>query len=439
MDSSSGTLSAWTNAATDNGNLSVHTHSAIIGEQGLQAVIDDNNLIYVSDYSPVEEARYHARFYFDPNSILMGNDNNYYLLYGLKRDGSSIIRLELQYASGSYQLRASVAPDDNNWRYSNWINLSDTPHAIEFDWMASTAPGANSGMFKFWVDGVSQYETTGIDNDTHRIQAVQLGILGSVETETRGTVNFDGFVSRRGTEIGLDPEARTSQIFSDGFESIDFSAWSSSVTDGDDLMPGTWASIVADRGMVATIDDNTSIYVVDERPHAETRYRARFYFDPNAIYMSSSDTFTAFQGYMSPNTPVVRVEVRSAAGDYQIRTAALNDNQTWQTTPWLDITDGPHAVELEWKKATYAGVDNGALNFWLDGEVQSDLSNVDNDTYYIETIRLGVIDPNITNTSGSVFFDAFDSKDGCLYWLGPLSAHASLPTGKTRSDFQGRL
>ena len=41
--------------------------------------------------------------------------------------------------------------------------------------------------------------------------------------------------------------------------------------------------------MQVLIDDANAIYVTDDRPTAEPRYRARFYFDPNSITMASGD------------------------------------------------------------------------------------------------------------------------------------------------------
>ncbi len=79
----SGNLSAWTSSTTDNGNLSVSAAAALVGSQGMQALINDNNAISVTDDSPSTEPRYRARFYFDPNSITMTNGNTHYIFYGL--------------------------------------------------------------------------------------------------------------------------------------------------------------------------------------------------------------------------------------------------------------------------------------------------------------------------------------------------------------------
>ncbi|MEA3441708.1 MAG: hypothetical protein U9R58_15645, partial [Chloroflexota bacterium] len=72
----SGDLSAWSSSTTDGGDLSVTTGAAMVGTYGMQAVIDDNNAIYVTDDSPDGETEYVVRFYFDPNSISMAESDN---------------------------------------------------------------------------------------------------------------------------------------------------------------------------------------------------------------------------------------------------------------------------------------------------------------------------------------------------------------------------
>ena len=42
----------------DGGDLSVSPSAALVGSQGLQAVIDDNNPLIVIDESPTAETRY---------------------------------------------------------------------------------------------------------------------------------------------------------------------------------------------------------------------------------------------------------------------------------------------------------------------------------------------------------------------------------------------
>jgi len=165
-------------------------------------VIDDNNAIYVTDETPNAETRYRARFYFDPNSITMANNDAHYIFYGYSGASTAVLQIELRNSKGSYQLRAVLRNDSSGWTNSSWFTITDAPHSIELDWRASTASGANNGTLTFWIDGVQRANLTGVDNDTRRIDRVQLGVVSGLDSSTRGTTYFDAFESRRQTYIG---------------------------------------------------------------------------------------------------------------------------------------------------------------------------------------------------------------------------------------------
>jgi hypothetical protein len=83
-----------------------------------------------------------------------------------------------------------------------YVTISDSPHSFEVEWSAATAPGGNDGFLNFWVDGVPQGSLSGIDNDTHRMERVRIGLTYIINTGTSGTEYFDAFESRRQTYIG---------------------------------------------------------------------------------------------------------------------------------------------------------------------------------------------------------------------------------------------
>ena len=198
----SGDLNAWSSATTDSGNLSVSAAAALVSTQGMQALINDNNSIYVTDNRPVAEPRYRARFYFDPNTIPMGSNNAHYIFSGRDASGTVLLRIEFRFSSGQYQIRASLLSDSTTFTSTVWFIISDAPHPIELDWRASTAAGANDGGLTLWIDGVQKASINGIDNDTRRIESIRLGALTGIDTGTRGTYYFDAFESRRQTYIG---------------------------------------------------------------------------------------------------------------------------------------------------------------------------------------------------------------------------------------------
>jgi hypothetical protein len=198
----SGSLAAWSSSAIDGGDLSVNASAALVGSQGLRAVINNTASIYVTDDTPNVEARYRVRFYFDPNSITMSNGNAHYIFYGYTGPSTDVVRIEFRRSSGLYQLQAALRNDKSSWTTGSWITISDAPHFIELDWRASTAAGANNGSLAFWIDGVQQASLTGVDNDTRRIDRIRLGAVSGLDSGTSGTYYFDAFESRKQTYIG---------------------------------------------------------------------------------------------------------------------------------------------------------------------------------------------------------------------------------------------
>jgi hypothetical protein len=137
----------------------------------------------------------------------MGNGNAHYLFYGYSGTTTVVLRVELRFSSGAYQLRAALVNDGTTWSTTNWFTIADGPQAVELDWRAASAAGANNGGLTFWLNGVQQADLTGVDNDTRRIDRVRLGPVAGLDTGTRGTYFLDAFVSRRQTYIGLEPGA----------------------------------------------------------------------------------------------------------------------------------------------------------------------------------------------------------------------------------------
>ncbi len=202
-------------------------------------------------------------------------------------------------------------------------------------------------------------------------------------------------------------------IFADGFELGNLSAWTSNTNDVGDLSVSAAAALMGSRGMQALIDDANTIYVTDDNPNVEPRYRARFYFDPNSIPMTSGDAHYIFKGFLGTSTEVLRLEFGKSAGGYQIRAALLDDGTTWVNTNWYPLSDAINVIELDWRGATAVGANNGGLTLWTNGIQQQDLTGIDNDTRRIDRARLGAltgIDAGTISVTSSYFFDAFESR-----------------------------
>ena len=202
-----GNPSEWnpTRTKVDGGDLSVTASAAYQSGYGLNALIDDTVILKAVDSSPAYEKRYRARFYFNPNSLSMGNNTSHFIFDGFNTYmGIAHFRLELFYESGVYKLRPRVLRDD--WLYTNGSKyaISNAWHVIEIDWNTSTAPGANNGYLSLWIDGALAGTIANVDNDLafHRVDEVHLGATGGVDATTSGSMLFDDFISHRETYIG---------------------------------------------------------------------------------------------------------------------------------------------------------------------------------------------------------------------------------------------
>ncbi|MEW5989259.1 MAG: hypothetical protein AB1791_21750, partial [Chloroflexota bacterium] len=206
------------------------------------------------------------------------------------------------------------------------------------------------------------------------------------------------------------PPSPTDLIFADGFESGDLLAWSAASIDGGDLSVSASAALVGAFGMQAVLDDNRSIFVLDSTPSAEPRYRVRFYFDPNGVAMANGNWHDLCQGYLGVATQVVRIQFGFFAGDYLTRASLLDDSSIWHHTPWFILSDSTHFIEFDWRAATAVGANDGGLTLWLDGVQQWDISNLDNDTRRIDSVRWGAVAGVDSGTRGTYYFDAFESR-----------------------------
>jgi hypothetical protein len=268
--------------------------------------------------------------------------------------------------------------------------LPNPPGAVTTTWSQVSGPGTVTFGDANAVDTTASFSTDGVY--TLRLTADD-GAL-SASDEVIVTVN----------PPSSDP------IFADGFESGNLSAWSASKTDGGDLSVSAAAALVGSNGMQAVIDDNTTIFVTDDTPNVEPRYRARYYFDPNSIPMASGDAHFIFNGFMGTSTAVLRVEFRQSSGNYQLRARLVNDGTAWTNTGWFTISDASHFIEVDWRAATAAGANDGGLTLWIDDAQQANLTGVDNDTRRIDRVRLGAVAGIDTGTRGTYYFDAFESR-----------------------------
>jgi hypothetical protein len=201
-------------------------------------------------------------------------------------------------------------------------------------------------------------------------------------------------------------------IFADGFASGDLSAWSSSQADGGDLAVGPALGPLT-PGLEAAVDDVAGLFVVDETPGDEDRYRARFTFDPSGFDPGQGELhfrtriFIAFEA--DPNRRLAALVLRRQAGAYSLMARARVDDGAQADTPFVTIAAGPHAVEIDWRRASAPGASDGSLQMWIDGAPAGTLSGLENHLSAVDFVRLGALSVK-SGAAGRLLFDEFESR-----------------------------
>jgi hypothetical protein len=201
-------------------------------------------------------------------------------------------------------------------------------------------------------------------------------------------------------------------IFANDFEGQTLEAWSSTSTGVSGLATSTAAAMSGARGLQTVIDSTARRFVQDESPASESRYRARFWFDPNG-FTPGVDTQRVIILQAFSRTPdrkkLVQMMVRYTNGQYRLLVKTQLDDGTAVATTWVPFSDAPHAIEIDWQRASSALSADGHLQLWLDGTSVANLTGLENASHFLDFARIGAIGVRAT-TSGTIYFDDFVSR-----------------------------
>lgn len=279
-----------------------------------------------------------------------------------------------------------------------------------------------TGRVSFAAGALEDFPTATFDLVTVRFRALAVTASTGINYVTDNPLHESGVTYAGESVLNATESAGVTitdpnLIFKDGFKSGSLSAWSSSTTDSGDLSVTTSAALVGTYGMQSVIDDNTAIYVTDNSPTAETRYRVRFSFDPNSIesVAGNSHVILIAQTGGSPVRRAIQIDLLWSGNlivgyNYSIRARTQNDAGTYSTALSSIITDAPHVIEAEWIKATAAGANNGSLKLWIDGVLIGTVSGIDNDQRTVETVQWGTVEGVTNFIRGTYYFDDFESR-----------------------------
>ena len=114
-------------------------------------------------------------------------------------NGKNANVVELQYrrdASGLSQLRVGAARKGST-SWSAWTTPSSGRHTLEVGWQSTS-----SATVSLWIDGQVAGQLTGLDTRAFSIETVRLGPSSGLVKAASGELQFDRFVSTRGSTIG---------------------------------------------------------------------------------------------------------------------------------------------------------------------------------------------------------------------------------------------
>lgn len=214
----------------------------------------------------------------------------------------------------------------------------------------------------------------------------------------------------------------TDLIFRDGFESGDLSEWDSAQTDGGDLTVEAGAAMGGTlAGIQARVDDTAGLFVQDDSPTDENRYRARLYVDPTGFDPGESANHRRTRVLIgfeeNPTRRLMAIVLRRLGGEYSVMARARRDDNSQADTGFFAITPGPHVLEVDWIRSSGPDASDGEFRFWVDGVLRSTLTGLDNSVSSVDFARMGALSVKVGAT-GTLRFDEFESRR--LNYIGPL-------------------
>ncbi|MCL4561972.1 MAG: multicopper oxidase domain-containing protein [Chloroflexi bacterium] len=195
-------------------------------------------------------------------------------------------------------------------------------------------------------------------------------------------------------------------IFADGFESGNFSAWSTTGGTTANLSVISGGAQAGSYLMRAQVSGGASGYVQDNTPFVDGSYHARFYFNPNGYSTGNGNNpgvVTIFNGLNSTGTAIFQIQYRRSNNTgYQVRLSVTRAGGTTNTN-WYTITNNAwNAIEIAWQSGGAA-----QASLYTGGTLRQTLTNLNTTAYTLDTVRLG---PQGTLPgTGAVLFDSFVS------------------------------
>jgi hypothetical protein len=198
----SGNMSAWaigSDGSSEADSLQVSPAAALIGQYGLQVVANGAMPRYVRDDTANRESLYQARFFFNPNAVVIQDGSALDIFTGYDNSSGSpaeVFRVQLRFLHESgYQVRGQALKGNQEYVSTPWYPIKDSRHSIQIYWATDVAINTQDGLFVLDIDGEPMWSGGFLDLG-HNAQQIDEVRLGKVAGEGAvGKLYFDAFDS----------------------------------------------------------------------------------------------------------------------------------------------------------------------------------------------------------------------------------------------------
>ncbi|MEM9292279.1 MAG: Ig-like domain-containing protein [Acidobacteriota bacterium] len=411
-----GTTGRWAQRVSPGDALRIASGGRLGGSFGLRAPARGTEGHYVVDESPQREPRYRARFRLAPGDLELHPAGGVDLLEGLDEVlGETVFFVSLS-ANSSPPLALTFSglvggqgPGTAAFASVGPVLLHHEVYDIEVEWWAASAPGANDGGVRLWVDGVLHSEALGIETSAHRLDTVRFGVQSRyVAPVVESDLWLDEFASRRSSR--LDRAGLSGEVLTDSFDLLDPLRWSSIITAG-----AVEPEVVESSGGGATesylhvpISPGGKSYIETPLESGERHLLLRFDLGLPSLQLVNGGDFKIVVARSAEDDQRLfeLLLQRSSSGDLELVAigregaggAVLSAPLPWQST--MDT------LELEWWAASAPGAADGRVILRHLGSGESvEIQGLTNDQRTVRTLRLGAAAGVGPTADGALQFD----------------------------------
>ena len=440
----SGNLSGWSGSVIDGGNLSASASAKNQGSYGLQALINDNNTLYVRDDTPATKSTYRARFSFNPNSQTIAAGSAYSIFTGLSGT-SYVAALQVQQSGSAYQARLAGYNSGGIWSAPS--DISTLPGSGELQNSDGYVIG-NTLTQGVWRGGSGYTRTVPIVNGVVQwgqasawsgpISITTLPGTGDVQTIVEYVV---GNTIIQGLWRGNSGYSRTVSIVN-GVPQWGAATWSAPMDIN--TLPGS-GDLQSQDGYVYGNTLNQGLW------RGGLGYTRTVPIVNNVIQWGQASAWNIpISNYALPGNGNLQTIAEYVVGNTMIqgiwqgskgyvRTATIVNGAFqwsgtgWTYSDWANLINGWNGIEIEYE----AGGFTGHMSLWVGGELKQTLSGLSNSNLKLDTVHLGP-ESIVDGTRGTIYFDDFESRrystTGTLTYKYEDPNHVHAATSVTHPD-----